>query len=124
MSDWEGRVERAAAVAIESLASLPAELRELAEQVPLTFEKRPTRAMRAEGITPDTLGLFVGESIEDAGESLAPMPGQIILFLDNIWDFADGDTETFEEEVRITLLHELGHYLGWDEEDLFDRDLD
>jgi predicted Zn-dependent protease with MMP-like domain len=35
-----------------------------------------------------------------------------------------GDAATFREEVRRTYLHELGHYLGLDEDDLADRDLD
>ena len=54
----------------------------------------------------------------------SPMPSQIILYLDNIWDEADSDEETFLEEVRTTFLHELGHYLGLDEDGLFDRGLD
>jgi predicted Zn-dependent protease with MMP-like domain len=45
---------------------------------------------------------------------VADMP-RIRLFLDNLWDYAEHDRETYREEVRITLLHELGHYLGLDE---------
>jgi len=30
----------------------------------------------------------------------------------------------YREEVRVTYLHELGHYLGWDEDDLTARGLD
>jgi len=52
------------------------------------------------------------------------MPPQIILFLENLWDFAEGDEEMFREEVATTLLHELGHYLGLDEDDLTDRGLE
>jgi predicted Zn-dependent protease with MMP-like domain len=52
------------------------------------------------------------------------MPPQIILFLDNLWDFADRDEGVFRQEVRTTLLHELGHYLGLDEDDLTERGLD
>lgn len=53
-----------------------------------------------------------------------PIPPQIILFLENLWDFSDGDEAIYREEIRITLLHELGHYLGLDELDLEDRGLD
>jgi predicted Zn-dependent protease with MMP-like domain len=28
-----------------------------------------------------------------------------------------------EEEIRITVLHEIGHHLGWDEEELAERGL-
>ena len=41
---------------------------------------------------------------------------RIRLFLDNLWEDCDRDLETFRDEVRITLLHELGHYLGLDED--------
>jgi predicted Zn-dependent protease with MMP-like domain len=52
------------------------------------------------------------------------MPAEIELFLENLWDFADGDHKVFCDEVRITYLHELGHFLGWDEDDLAARELD
>jgi predicted Zn-dependent protease with MMP-like domain len=32
--------------------------------------------------------------------------------------------EVFRDEVRLTYLHELGHYLGWDEDELAARGLD
>ena len=34
---------------------------------------------------------------------------------------AEGDLATFRAEVRTTLLHEIGHVLGWDEQDLEER---
>ena len=52
------------------------------------------------------------------------MPAQILLFLGNLWEFAEADETAFLDEVRITYLHELGHYFGWDEDDLAARDLD
>lgn len=124
MKSWEKLVEMAQAVVEETLASLPEEIKTLAERVPISLDDSPSEAMQEEGITEDTLGLFVGESYEDAGAGSSPMPGQILLFLENIWDFAEGDIDAYQEEVRVTLLHELGHYFGWDERDLFERDLD
>ena len=41
---------------------------------------------------------------------------RIRLFLDNLWDFSGEDMAAFREEVKTTLLHELGHYLGLDED--------
>ena len=46
------------------------------------------------------------------------MPPQILLFVENIWDFAEGDEDVFCEEVRVTYYHELGHYLGLEEDEL------
>lgn len=64
----------------------------------------------------DLLGLFEGASLADpAPDSAANLP-RIRLFLDNLWDCAAGDPALFRDEVRITLLHELGHYLGLDED--------
>jgi predicted Zn-dependent protease with MMP-like domain len=43
---------------------------------------------------------------------------RIRLFLDSLWESVEQDEETFRHEVRITFLHELGHYLGWEEEEI------
>ena len=77
-----------------------------------------------DGLEPDILGLFVGTPFPAETLDTDPIPAQIILFLENIWEFVDGDTPLFREEVRRTYLHELGHYLGLDEDDLVERDLD
>ncbi|MBO35508.1 MAG: hypothetical protein CMO64_04870 [Verrucomicrobiales bacterium] len=79
--------------------------------------------MAEDEITTDTLGLFCGEALNDL-PSNHPVPNQIILFLENLWDFAEGDEEIFLNEVQVTYLHELGHYFGFDEEDLAERKLD
>ena len=104
------------------MTSLPAELREEAARLPVTFEPRPSAGLQADGIEDDTLGLFVGP--EFAEEHNVPMPPQIILFLQNLWEFSEGDEAIFREEVATTLLHELGHFLGLDEDELFDRGLE
>ena len=52
------------------------------------------------------------------------MPPQIILYLENIWDYSDGNLTSYRREVRQTYLHELGHYFGWDEDELTARGLD
>lgn len=103
---------------------LPPEVRAPARQVPVCFEGRPNPDILAEGWGPDILGLFVGRS-HDAGVGDAEvLPPQILLFLENLWDFAERDRKIYRNEVRITYLHELGHYLGWDESDLARRGLD
>ena len=101
---------------------LPGELRERAAKLPVTFEPCPNAELQADGIAPDTLGLFAGAEFAD--EDALPMPPQIILFLENILDFAEGDENVFCDEVHTTFLHELGHYLGLDESDLTERGLE
>lgn len=106
------------------LRGLPRHLRQTAQAVTLAYESRPRAALVKDGIEPDTLGLFVGDAFADAGQSLSPMPPEIILYLENLWDAAEASEEVFREEVRATYLHELGHYLGLDEDDLTQRGLE
>ena len=103
---------------------LPAGVREAAAAVPVCCEPVPNEAILAEGWEPDILGLFVGH--EHLGElaDTQPLPPQILLFVDNLWDLAEGDETVFRDEVRLTYLHELGHYLGWDEEEVARRGLE
>lgn len=107
-----------------TLAALPVPLRERAAALPVTFERVPNAGFVAEGIEPDTLGVFTGPAFADEEQSASPVPPQIILFLENLWDFVEEDEAIFLEEVHTTYLHELGHYLGLDEDDLFDRGLE
>lgn len=104
---------------------LPAEVKEHAAAVPVCFEPVPNQGILDEGWEPDILGLFVGH--EHGGElrdDPAPLPPQILLFLENIWDYAEGDEEIYRDEVKLTYLHELGHYLGWDEDEIARRGLE
>jgi predicted Zn-dependent protease with MMP-like domain len=123
-SDWQ-KIQALALEEVEAtLAELPAPLREKAQALPVTLERRPNAAHRRDGIEPDTLGLFVGSEFAFEETSPLPLPPQIILFLENIWEQAAADEELFREEVRTTYMHELGHYLGLDENDLYDRGLE
>ncbi len=120
--DWP-RLETLALTEVEqTLSALPGPLRAQARKLPVTFERRPNRAWQADGIEPDTLGLFTGPDFADEGN--VPMPPQILLFLENLWDQAEADEQAFRNEVHTTLLHELGHYLGLDENDLAERGLE
>jgi predicted Zn-dependent protease with MMP-like domain len=120
--NWKELREAATAEVGAMLAALPKPLRERAAKLPVTFERFPNAGLLADGIEPDTLGLFTGAEFVE--EEMVPMPPQIILFLENLLDFAGGDLEIFREEVRTTYLHELGHYLGLDEGELIDRGLE
>jgi predicted Zn-dependent protease with MMP-like domain len=119
--DWERLCVAAAAEVGATLAALPKPLRERAEKLPVTLERRPNLELQADGIEADTLGLFTGAELAEEGD--VPLPSQIILFLENLWEFAEGDEVVFRAEVRTTFLHELGHYLGLDEDELTERGL-
>ena len=106
-----------------AIDALPDELRPAAKTVVVTLEPTPNDGLVAGGIAPDTLGLFLGESMADPPSS-HPQPTQIILFLENLWQFAEHNEAVYLDEVRITYLHELGHYFGFDEDDLEERGLE
>jgi predicted Zn-dependent protease with MMP-like domain len=120
--NWKKLCALATAEVEATLAALPKPLRERAGKLPVTFEHLPNAGLQADGIEPDTLGLFTGSEFADEGN--VPLPPQIILFLENLWDFAEGDEVIFREEVRTTFLHELGHYLGLDEDEIAGRGLE
>lgn len=114
------RLERLAADEVEAvLAALPAPLTGPARKVPVLFARTPDSAAGQED---DLLGLFIGAELAHEGDE--PLPAQIILFLENLWDEAEENESAFRDEVRITYLHELGHYLGLDEDDLLERGLE
>jgi predicted Zn-dependent protease with MMP-like domain len=103
---------------------LPPEIRTLARGVAVHYERAPDADVIADGFEPDILGLFSGSPHGTELTQDVPTPPQIFLFLESLWEFAEGDPEVFREEVRVTYLHELGHYLGWDEDQLTARGLD
>jgi predicted Zn-dependent protease with MMP-like domain len=120
--NWEKLCAVAAGEIEATLEELPAPLCARAAKLPVTFEPHPNAGLQADGIEADTLGLFTGAEFVE--EETMPMPPQIILFLENIWDVAEANEKHFREEVRTTFLHELGHYLGLDENELTERGLE
>ena len=65
---------------------------------------------------PDLLGLFVGASeIEESDVSPDLLPRRIFLFQRNI-ERGARDRDELVQEIRVTLFHEVGHMLGFDEE--------
>ena len=104
---------------------LSPEIARHADGIPVVCFPAPTREMvEDEGVEPDLLGLFVGPALDEAEGLDDPLPPEILLFLENLWDYAEEDPGIFREEVRRTYLHELGHYLGLEEDDMAPRDLD
>ena len=121
--DWKRLLKTAQAEVAETIRDLPAELRPHAERLPVSYEPMPNDGLTADGLDADLLGLFVGDGIDVPESERSPLPRQIFLFLENLWDFAEADEEIFREEVRITFIHEFGHYLGLEEHELEERGL-
>ncbi|MEI7437001.1 MAG: metallopeptidase family protein [bacterium] len=122
---WQ-RLQAAADEEVEALVRrMPAELRDKARTIAVTYEPVVSQAMLDDDqLEPDLLGLFVGDCYAEVEAGVTDLPPQILLFLMSLWDYADHLDGDFREQVRRTYLHELGHYLGLDEGDLEARDLD
>ena len=130
----------------EVVATLPPGVTELFEEKPLVVEDRPTLAMLRElGISPmhreEICGLHSGpmgpQLVLDAsgdGDPAAEI-GVIHIFREGIvacaggwvpWrereedgtEIEGGGEAVVREEIRITILHEVGHHFGLDEDDL------
>lgn len=107
---------------IEQIRSeLPDPLRDALNGVATVLEEFPSPEHEADGVDGDQLGLFEGA---DAADPSSPQMPRIVLWLGNLWEMCGAEEDSYREEVRITFLHELGHYLGLDEGDLFQRGLE
>lgn len=73
----------------------------------------------------EVLGCFAGHALGErsTADAWTALPATILLFRRNLMRIAH-EREEMLEELRITLLHEIGHFLGLDEEDLERRGLD
>lgn len=101
------------------LDGLPGELARRLSRVPVVLEERPHPAIVREGFDPRALGLFEGPNMIETG---IPQPTRIVLFLRNLYEASSSDEELLEE-VEITVLHEIGHYLGLDEDEVHELGL-
>ena len=65
------------------------------------------------------MGEYIGVPLTERGAWEAPPPDKIVLYQKNI-EAACETEDQIREEVRLTVLHELGHYFGMDEQQLED----
>ena len=106
MIDWEDLAQRQIA---EIQRALPESIRARATEVPVFFSQ-------ARDLKSGTcLGVFEGRSLLDGPPDQPNGMPRITLFFDTLAQAANYRKTVFLREVRITYLHELGHYFGWDE---------
>jgi len=92
----------------KALASIPGKFRVLLENVAVMIEDEPPEDM------PDVMGLYEGVPLVERsiGDSLPP--DCITLYKGPIERTCRTPAE-IEAEVRLTILHEVGHYFGLEE---------
>ncbi len=119
----------------QAIADLPGQLHELLEELPLIVEDEPGPALLADmmGDTGegDLCGLHWGTALTDRSiEAAADLPDRMMLFRGPIMRLSGyhgggvqakaGGRATAElrRQIKITLLHEIGHHFGLEEDDL------
>lgn len=120
-SEFDREVRKAA-------RKLPRQFRQSLDRVPVVVQDVPDKSL-AEGddrdeVAPDILGLFDGIPLPETSTFDMPptRPNTIYLFQRNLERVAK-DRDDLIEQIRITLYHELAHYLGFEEEDMDDMGL-
>jgi predicted Zn-dependent protease with MMP-like domain len=94
-----------------ALDSLPPELARALENVAVVVEDENTE-------DPDLFGLYHGVPLPERGSGYSgALPDKISIYRLPLEDEFDDPAE-LEEEIRITVLHELAHYFGIDEDRL------
>jgi predicted Zn-dependent protease with MMP-like domain len=111
-----------------AVRKLPRQFRQSLDRVPVVVQDLPDQSLAAgedrDEVGPDILGLFDGVPLPETGDlDLShTRPNTIYLFQRNL-ERAARDRADLVEQIRITLWHELGHYLGFEEEDMDDLGL-
>lgn len=105
-----------------ALDSLPSEIAARLDNVAVVVEDEPTEEeLREAGLDPETetlFGLYQGVSLPERGATYGlTLPDRIVIYRRPLL----AECETREElirEIRATVVHEVGHYFGLQEEDL------
>lgn len=109
---------------LQVLDRLPKEFRDHLGNLEIVIEKRPSaELMREEGLDPrhDTLyGIYQGVPLPERSLLDPPLlPDKITIFSEPLLeDFPD--QEDLHEEIRLTVLHEIAHFFGMDEDEIED----
>lgn len=119
--EFEAEVARAAELLSEKF-------RRYLDEIAVTVEDLPAEEILCDEtppLDPELLGLFVGTAL-DQRSAFSPggeLPPRILLFKRNL-ERVYPQREELVEQIARTLHHELGHYLGLDEDELRAIDLD
>ena len=105
--DFDTLVDRA-------LDEIPEEIAVLVRNVAVLVEAEPPAN------DPDLLGLYDGIALTERwGNPMMELPDRIFIFRGPLLDMCDTE-ERLVEEVRITVVHEVAHHFGIDDDRLHD----
>lgn len=110
----------------DALDSIPAEFKPHLENVMIEVCDRPTRDMLDDNgfegdpeAETELLGLYIGTPLEDRGIDTPQvlLPDRVLIFRKNLCEMCESREELLDE-IRVTVLHEIGHHFGMDEDRL------
>lgn len=93
-----------------ALDSLPADIASALDNIVLLIEDEHPG-------DPDLFGLYEGIPLPERGDMAGELPDRITIFRIPLEEEFPDPTD-LEREIRITVLHEIGHYFGLDEDRL------
>ena len=99
-------------IVARALRSLPPDLQTAVRNIEIAIEDEHPE-------DPDLFGLYDGVPLPERGDWNAQLPDRIRIFRRPLVE-SFPDPRELEEEIRTTVLHELGHYFGLDEDRLDD----
>jgi predicted Zn-dependent protease with MMP-like domain len=109
-------------VVAQSLDGLPDEIAELLENVAVVVEDEPSEedlvSVGLDPLTETLFGLYQGTALPDRGADFAmALPDRIVVYRRPLLDECR-DRAELVREIQDTVVHEVGHFFGLDEEDL------
>ncbi|CAM3440027.1 metallopeptidase family protein [Dermacoccus barathri] len=112
---WLSRKEFEDAVG-DALDAVPTQFLDRLDNVVFQVEDEPTPEQLADVDGGELLGLYVGVALPDRGDGYGwgSLPDRIYLFSGPIQRLSRTREEVVEQ-IRVTLLHEIGHYFGIDD---------
>lgn len=115
------KLEDFKAAVADALDSIPREFRRRIENVAVLVEDLPPQPIMSQPGQPRRilLGLFHGVPLTRKSVFHGPIgsPDYVVLYKKNIESICSTEAEV-REQIRLTIIHELGHYFGMSEEQL------
>jgi predicted Zn-dependent protease with MMP-like domain len=99
---------------IDELDALPDDMVDGLDNVVFVTEDRP------EDGSLDLLGLYDGVALTDRGQyGFGELPDRIILYREPLLSVSD-DLDELKDQIHVTLVHEIAHFYGIDDDELHD----
>lgn len=107
----------------ELIEELPEDILRVMDEVPLIVEDEPSQRlldeMQIDPRSTELCGLHWGIAItERSVQQSGTMPDRMMLFRGPIYRTVGRRRGELRDQIRVTLLHEIGHHFGLDEDDL------